>query len=160
DRVDEAGGGFTVLDGAALVIGAAVGSVHIRGAVPSQGLGGYGWSLLWVTLLGVALTAAGPFVFVVRRYWRHARDFPRTGDWLWLPLGLPWLVTLVLRPRSWGQGPWWDVYQFTLHYGTLAASVVALAVIWRTRVMADADHHAKKRSSAWTERVGTALAVA
>src|SRR4051794_13767557 len=97
DLRDEPGpepvGGVTVLDGGALVVGAAVASIHIRAALRDEDrLDGLGWALLWLTLAGVALTAAGPFVFLVRRYGRRPTGYPRTGDWLWLALGLPWIL--------------------------------------------------------------------
>src|SRR4051794_40855960 len=93
ERIEAIGGGFTVLDGAALVVGAAVASVHIRSAVPADGLNGLGWAMLWMPLAGVALTAAGPFVFLVRRYGRRPIGYPAVGDRLWCLLGLPWLLT-------------------------------------------------------------------
>src|SRR5689334_5835190 len=81
DQRIEAGDGFTVLDGGALVSGAAVASVHIRFAAPAVGgLDRVGWALLWITLAGVALTAAGPVVFLLRRYGRRPSNYPRTGD--------------------------------------------------------------------------------
>ena len=41
----EAGGGFTVLDGVAVIIGSAVALVHIRSAVPQfDGAGDWAWS--------------------------------------------------------------------------------------------------------------------
>ncbi len=62
----EPGAGFSVLDGVALVIGAAVASFHMRGVVRNE-LAAPGWALIWGSFLWVALTAAGPFVFVGRR---------------------------------------------------------------------------------------------
>jgi hypothetical protein len=156
-------GGFTVLDGAALVIGAAVASVHIRGSVPTQSLGAFGWSMLWVTLGGVALTAAGPFVFLMRLYWRRPPGYPRMGDWLWLMLGLPWVATTVLRrgaSASLSSAPAGTLYTSALGLGTLAASMAALAVVWRAWVMVPAERLAQRGPSPWTDRVGLILAVA
>jgi hypothetical protein len=155
----EAGGGFTVLDGAALVIGAAVASVHIRGAVPAESLGGVGWALLWITLSGVAVTAAGPFVFLARRYWRRPADYPRLGDWLWLLLGLPWLATAALRTGSPRAGPS-TLYVGALGLGTLVASIAALVAVWKTWVMVPPDDDPDGPRPHWTERLGLVLAVA
>src|ERR687894_3124113 len=77
------GGGFTLLDGAALVTGAAVASVHIREAIADGHLLGPGWALAWMTFAGIALTASGPFVFLLRRLGRRPMGYPRIGDRLW-----------------------------------------------------------------------------
>ena len=53
--------GFRVLDGVALVMGAAVASVHIRGIIRDD-LTGFGWALVWCTFTWVSLTATGPFL--------------------------------------------------------------------------------------------------
>src|SRR5436309_524433 len=58
----EPGGGFSVLDGAAIVTGAAVASIHIRRVIRDD-LAAPGWVLIWGTFAWVALTAAGPFLF-------------------------------------------------------------------------------------------------
>ena len=42
----EPGEGFTVLDGVALVMGAAVASVHLRGVIRDD-LNAFGWALAW-----------------------------------------------------------------------------------------------------------------
>src|SRR4051794_38293304 len=99
DQADS-GGGFSVLDGVALVTGAAVASVHIRGVIrvtDHPGIDGFGWVLVWGTFAWVAVTAAGPFVFLVRRFARRISDYPKVGDQLWAVLGLPWLSTAVLN---------------------------------------------------------------
>jgi hypothetical protein len=156
-------GGFTVPDGAALVIGAAVASVHVRGAVPAGPLDGAGFVLLCVTLSGVALTAAGPFLYLFRRYVRRPAGYPRPGDRLWLLLGLPWLATVPLRVDSSGlgarSGPG-DLYPLALGLGTVAASLTALSVVWTTWVLAPPDRPSPKGPSPWTDRVGLVLAVA
>src|SRR4051794_7821537 len=95
----ETRGGFTVLDGAALVTGAAVASIHIRGVIRDQ-LAAPGWGLIWGSFAWVALTAAGPFLLLVRRFLRHLPDYPKVGDVLWAILGLPWLFTAVLRSAT------------------------------------------------------------
>src|SRR4051812_1081346 len=93
---DAKGDGFSLTDGAALVVGAAVASVHLRAVVPRDRIGA-GWALIGIVFAGVALTAAGPIIFLIRRFGRRAAGHPRLGDWLWALLGLPWLVTCALR---------------------------------------------------------------
>jgi hypothetical protein len=159
----EARGGFTLLDGAALVIGAAVASVHMREAV-TKGLTPLGWVLVWVTFAGVALSAAGPFVFVARRYGRRPAGYPRIGDWLWALLGLPWLITALLRPSSSSTGvaigrSLFEFYRLTLWIGLGSASLLALAVIWKNWVMAPPGQGMRESPTPWTERVGLILAI-
>ena len=60
------GGGFRVVDGAALVVGAAVASVHLRSPVSLAV--GLGWGLVWLTFAGVAMwdrSAATPGVLTI-----------------------------------------------------------------------------------------------
>ena len=97
------GEGFTVLDGAASVMGAAVASVHIRSVIRDE-LTTFYWALMCCTFTWVAVTATGPFLFVVRRFARRLENYPKVGDRLWALLGLPWLLTAFLRsaPPSWG----------------------------------------------------------
>ena len=66
----ETGYGFTLLDGIALVIGAAIASVHLRDIIP-RGLTPLGWGLVWPTFAGIGLSAAGPFILLERRYGRR-----------------------------------------------------------------------------------------
>ena len=92
----EAGGGFTVLDGVALVTGAAVASVHIRSAVPEFD-GPVDWAWAWCLFIWLSLTSAGPFVFLVRRFFTRPSGYPRLGDRLWAMAGLPWLLAAMVR---------------------------------------------------------------
>lgn len=147
------GAGFTVLDGAALVIGSAVGAVHVRGAAqPAEGLDPMGWTLLWLVLIGVALTAAGPIVFVVRRVGRRPRGYPQTGDTLWAMLGTPWLLAAPVRDEALGL--------LVLGGGAAIASLASLAVLWQTWVVVPPDQARANASTTWTAKVGMILAVA
>jgi hypothetical protein len=158
ERVGE-GGGLTLVDAAALVMGAAVASVHIRGAVPT-GLPGAGWVLVWITFAGVAMTAAGPLVFLGRRFGRRTADYPRVGDLLWALLGLPWLVTAILRTATPGEPRRDDLVAWGLTIGLGLASVVSLAVVWTNWVLVPADQVKRLGPSPWTNRAGLVLAVA
>jgi hypothetical protein len=158
ERVSESGG-FTLIDGAALVMGAAVASVHIRGAVP-LGLPGAGWVLVWLTFAGVAVTAAGPFVFLGRRFGRRTPGYPRVGDLLWALLGLPWLVTSILRTASPGAPRRDDLVATGLGFGLAIASLISLAVVWSTWVLVPPEQLKRAAPTPWTNRLGLVLAVA
>jgi hypothetical protein len=153
----DSGDGFTLLDGAALVVGAALAAVHMREAIPAGRLFGPGWVLAWLTFSGVAATAAGPFVFLMRRLGRRPPGYPRVGDRLWLLLGSPWVLTAVLPRDSPGEGA--DLYQIVLTIGLGAACLVALAVVWSTWVAVPAERLARGEPTPWTHRVGLALSV-
>src|SRR3954469_23883076 len=95
DERSEVGEGFSVLDGGAIVTGAAVASIHLR-AVFGDDLAAPGGPLLWGIFAWVGLTSAGPFLFLVRRFLRRLADYPRVGDVLWAVLGLPWILTAAI----------------------------------------------------------------
>ena len=61
ERIDS-GGGFNVMDGVALVVGAAIASVHMLRVLRGD-LSLAGWVMLWLAFTWVAVTAAGPFLF-------------------------------------------------------------------------------------------------
>jgi hypothetical protein len=158
-------GGFTLLDGAALVIGAAVASVHMREVVTNtKYLRPLDWALIWLTFTGVALSAAGPFEYLARRYVRRPAGYPRIGDRLWVLLGSPWLLTALFRPATpagaTGARGLYDLYRFSLWLAIGASSLISLAVVWRTWVVAPPGHGLRDGPSPWTERVGLALAIA
>jgi hypothetical protein len=151
-----AGVGFTVLDGAALVAGAAVASVHVRGVTGTEPMGP-GWVVVWGTFLWVGLTAAGPFLFLVRKYARGLDRYPGVGDWLWAMLGLPWVFTALLQSP---QTPYRELLGTLLSIGLGLVSAVAVAVVWSTWVMVSPERASQTFSGPWTNRVGLALAVA
>jgi hypothetical protein len=155
------GGGFTLLDGAALVTGAAVAAVHLRGAA-GFGLARGVWGLFWITFAGIALTAAGSFLFLARRFGRRPPGYPRLGDRLWGLLGLPWVGASLLRtsaPSGATRAP--DLYAAGLAVGIAVTSFVALAVLWQTWVLKPPAARAPvAEPGPWTDRVGLALAVA
>src|SRR4051812_11653917 len=92
----EQGLGFSVLDGTAIVIGAAVALIHIPGGLPDD-RAARGWVLIGAPFAWLAWPAAGPFLFLIRRFVRRPLDSPKVGDVLWAVLGLPWLLTAVIR---------------------------------------------------------------
>lgn len=152
--------GFRVLDGVALVMGAAVGSVHIRSVIRDN-LNGFGWVLVWLTFSWVALTATGPFLFLARRFGQQVAGYPRVGDGLWALLGFPWLVTAILRSTAYGRGPeHHDFFAAGLSVGLAMASLIALGVVWATWVIVPPEQAAQTASAPWTNRIGLALAIA
>lgn len=155
-----AGGGFSVLDGIALVTGASVSSVHIR-AIMRDDLNGFGWILFWGVFSWVAITAAGPFLFLVRRFVRRVADYPKVGDCLWAMMGTPWVVTAAFRSVSsdpTGQRD--DLFKTVLTVGLAVVCLVALLVVWRKWVMVSPERAAQTSARPWTNQVGLLLSIA
>jgi len=154
--------GFSVLDGVAMVAGAAVASVHLRGAM-RHGPAGVGWVFVVGTFALVALTAAGPFVYMVRGRVRRWPGYPQVGDRLWAVLGLPWLLTALVQATSGRPGGDAGQRAFApsgLGLGLAAASASALAVVWVTWVSVTPQQASRTFAGPWTNRLGMILAVA
>jgi hypothetical protein len=159
ERIDR-GAGFGLLDGVALVIGAAIASIHLlkisRGDLPGQA-----WFMVAVTFTWVAVTAAGPFVYLARRFSRPPRDYPKLGDRLWAILGLPWLVTALMQTAAPETEPKHNpLFATTLSLGLAIVCLIAWLVIWNTWVMASPQDAAKVEAAPWTNRVGLILSIA
>jgi hypothetical protein len=154
------GSDINVLDGLALVMGSAIGSVHILRIIRS-GLSGAGWLMVWLTFAWVAITASGPFMYLARRYLRHLEGYPRIGDLLWALMGVPWLMTAVIQSAlpatEPGQNP---LFAGTLSVGLALACIIALGVVWRTWVMVSPEQASRLEAAPWTSRVGLILAIA
>lgn len=163
-------GGFSVLDGGALVVGSTLASIHLRHLVEERSLSAFGWGLVWVTFTGIALTATGPFLLLVRRYLRRIPGYPRVGDWLWALLGAPWLISAMLRgtyaaQRGGGLVSPLDsrvegIYMLALWSSQALACLIVLIVVWKTWVLASPAELKARDPVLWTDRVGLALAVA
>jgi len=95
ERIDT-GDGLSVLDGGALVMGSAIASIHVL-RIMREELSAGGWIMICLVFGGVTLTAAGPFVFLARRFARREPAYPKIGDRLWALLGIPWLASAVLK---------------------------------------------------------------
>ena len=157
---NELPGGFTVLDGGAIVAGAAVSAVHLRGVI-DEPFTGPGWILAWATFALIALTAAGPFLFLFQRLQGRRANLLRTGELVWTVLGIPWIVTALIAT---GAGDFTrtppDVLSAWLGIGLALSSLVSMTVLWSKWVRVDLARAAENFSGPWTNRVGLVLAVA
>jgi hypothetical protein len=155
--------GFTVLDGAGLVSGAAVSAVHLR-HWGEQPLHLAGWILPWLAFSGVAITAAGPLILGLRRLSGQDGGRLRLGDVLWLLLGLPWLVSAPWRPAGllMLEPPTAPARRYALSLGVPLAvcGFLAMGLLWSRWVQRPDAQRNSGRRPAWTERVGIALAIA
>jgi hypothetical protein len=159
ERIDT-GDGFSVLDGAALVMGSAIGSIHALRVMRSE-LTGAGWVMLWLTFAWVAITSTGPFLYLARRFGRRLAEYPKIGDRLWAMLGVPWLLTAVIQSATAGSEPRPNsLFATTLGVGLGLVCLVTLAVVWSTWVMVPPEQATRVEASPWTNRVGLILAIA
>ncbi|WP_152052203.1 hypothetical protein [Tautonia marina] len=159
--------GFTLLDGIALVIGAAIASVHLKQAAPPDPLTGTGWVMMWLTFAGVALTASGPFLAWIRRRSGRPGTSLRLGDWLWVLLGTPWALAAIPRIVTGARNDEQhdlarQLYDVILISGLGAASLVTLVIVWARWVIVPPNPPdvGQGTSGSWTERIGLTLAVA
>lgn len=159
ERIDT-GGGFSVLDGVAMVMGSAIASIHTLRVMRGD-LTGAGWVMLWLTFAGVAVTATGPFLYLARRFARRVADYPKIGDRLWAMLGMPWVLTAVIQSATAGtgsrQGP---LFMTTLVVGLGIVCLTALGVVWATWVMVPPEQASRVEVAPWTNRMGLILAIA
>ena len=152
--------GFNVLDGAALVGGAAIASIHIL-AVPRENLSEPGCFVSALTFSWLAVTAAGPFIFLVRRFARSTPHYPRVGDRLWALLGSPWLVTALLRSATSDRGqPYEPLFTMILSAGLAIVCLIALFILWNTWVVVPPEQAQRIEVASWTNRVGLILSIA
>jgi hypothetical protein len=151
-------GRLTVLDGGALVIGSSVASLHVL-RVMRGGLSIAGWVMLGLTFTLLAVTASGPFIYIVRRFIRRPAGYPGVGDRLWALLGAPWALAAVVQAAPPGDG--FNGLVFIVLVGGLAvASVIAVVEVWSMWVMVPPEQAEKVEAGPWTNRVGLALAIA
>ena len=159
DRIDT-GGGFSVLDGAALVMGSAIASIHTLRVMRSD-LTGAGWIMIWITFAWVAVTAAGPFLYLGRRFARRLAGYPKIGDRLWALLGIPWLASALVQSAAADREPRQNsLFTTSLGVGLAVTCLVTLGVVWNTWVIVPPEQAARVEASPWTNRVGLILAIA
>jgi hypothetical protein len=159
----EAGDGFTVLDGVALVTGAAVASVHIRSAVPEfDGPGDWAWA--WCLFAWLSLTSAGPFVFLVRRFFTRPSGYPRLGDRLWAMSGGPWLLAAIVRTGEPAgealSGQLDPAYVGCLSVGLCLSVMVGVPVLAARYLLGDPSRPKVRMTTNWTDQLGLFLTVA
>jgi hypothetical protein len=159
EQVD-AGNGFGVLDGAALVMGSAIASIHILG-VRRWNVSVTGWIMVAITFGWVGLTAAGPFIYVARRFARRLPHYPGVGDRLWAVLGIPWVATALVQSAAPSSEPGDNpLLATTLSLGLVTACLIALVVVWSTWVTVPPEQAAQVEAAPWTNRVGLILSIA
>jgi hypothetical protein len=158
-----------MLDAAALVTGGAVASVHFRDFDEEiAGLTFLGWALLVPAFAWLALTAAGPFVFLVRRFSRRPDGYPGPDDWLWLAFGVPWTVAALVRSGSGGLPEGANpVYAAGLFLGLAAATAPAIVRLWRSLPRIDPLATGPATllvppcpPASWTARIGRVVSIA
>jgi hypothetical protein len=158
----EAAGGFTVLDGVALVTGSAVASVHVRVAFSEFSTAG-DWVWAWCLFTWLTLTSAGPYVYLVRRFFTRPAGYPRLGDHLWALAGLPWLMAAMVRsgepPGDAVTGQLDPAYVGCLSLGLVASTLVGLPWLAARSLLVDPSRP-RPRATTWTDRIGVALTVA
>jgi hypothetical protein len=141
-------------------MGSAIASIHVLRVIREDMSVG-GWIMISLVFAGVTLTAAGPFVFVARRYVRRQPDYPKTGDRLWALLGLPWLASAILKSATPGTEPRYEpFFATTLSVGLGIVCMTALAVVWNTWVVVPPEQAARTETGPWTNRVGLIVAIA
>jgi hypothetical protein len=159
ERLDQ-GGGFSVLDGAALVVGAAIASVQVLG-IRRVDLSGPGWIMIVVAFCWIAMTAAGPFLYLARSFIRRLPNYPKIGDRLWALLGLPWLTSAILQSATPGTEPRHNpLFSATLIVGLGVVCLIALIVVWGTWVIVTPEEASRVDAGPWTNRVGMILSIA
>jgi hypothetical protein len=159
----ESGGGFSVLDGLALVTGAAVASVHVRSVVPRE-VGPIGWFWAWCLFAWLALTSAGPYFFLVRRFFTKPEGYPWLGDRLWALAGLPWLAAAMVQTfgaTSRGASSHPDMaYAGCLTLGLGFFTIVSVPILAARFLWQAPDQPRTPEPKPWTHRLGISLAVA
>jgi hypothetical protein len=156
----DTGEGFSVLDGGALVMGSAIASVHILRIMTAE-LSPARLVVIAITFTWIAVTAAGSFFFLERRFARKIENYPRVGDSLWALLGIPWLSTAILQAASPSSDPRSSgLFTMTLSVGLAIVCMIALAVIWASWVMVSPEEAARIEEPPWTNRLGFLLSIA
>jgi hypothetical protein len=152
--------GFSVLDLGALVMGAAIASVHVL-RVMREDLSFGAWIMIGAVFAGVTATSAGPFIFLARRYVRRQADYPRVGDRLWALFGIPWLATAIIQSATPVSAPRHEpLFSTILSVGLGIVCMIALTVVWSTWVMVPPDQAARIETGPWTNRIGLIVAIA
>ena len=156
--------GFTLLDLGAMIMGAAIASIHVRLVAPSP-RGAIEWGLVAALFAWLTITAAGPFLYMVRRF--HPRGdptYPRIGDRLWVLWGCPWVVSALaesaLVPTTADRARLDSIYVGSLGLGLFLATMVAVPLLAARYLWGDPAAAGRTEATAWTQWVGLALSAA
>lgn len=153
---------FTLLDGGAMLPGAALAAVHLRQAFPDP-QGRAGWCIAGALFAWLAVTAAGPFVYLVRRCGpRRAGGRPWLGDRLWALWGLPWvvagLIAAAVPRRALAEPVRLDAaYVGSLGLGLFLATTIAVPLIAARILWGEPGRAGDAGRSPWSQWVGLAL---
>ena len=151
---------LTVSDGVAIIAGAAVASVHLRGVMSEQFIGP-GWLLVLATFGWVALSSSGPFLFLGRRLLRKDKERLWIGERLWVIIGLPWLASAVIQKGGSVPGqPASELLSTVLSVSLAIVSLISIAVLWETWVKVSPAKAAETFSGPLSNRIGLVLAIA
>ena len=148
---------LSVSDGVAIIAGAAVASVHLRGVINERFIGP-GWLGVWATFGWVALSSTGPFLFLVRRLFRQSQARLKIGEKLWLMLGLPWLLAALVQQG--GTPTASERVAVVLSIGLGIVSLISIGVLWETWVKVSPLKAEETFSGPLSNRVGLILAIA
>ena len=151
--------GVSIMDGVGLIAGAAVASVHIRSLLEETATGP-GWIVGWGCFTWIAVSAAGPFVYAVRRSTARSLGPPQIGDRLWGLIGLPWLFAALCRSMYSGSMPDDNWVGLGLAIGLAIVSFISVGVVWANWVNVDPERATKTFSPPWTNKLGLFLAIA
>lgn len=148
--------GITLLDVAAFVAGAAVSSVHLRDHADGE-LARDAPGLFWLTFAGIAVTAAGPFLWLTKRFLRPVAGYPTKSDRSWIALGFAWAATApicLFATGSTSEGPGFPPQVLAVAIGIACVYVLGLHwTSWRR------GGEISENEPSWTARVGAIVAV-
>ncbi len=153
--------GFTMLDVAAVILGAAIASIHVRLAVPAPH-GKATWFFGVALFLWLSLTATGPFLYLSRRLIpRTGVPWPLVGDRLWVLWGCPWVISAVvesaINPRASATGQLEPIYVGSLGLGLFLATTIALPVLAARYLWGEPGGVGRAAGANWTQWVGLGL---
>ncbi|MDX2038602.1 MAG: hypothetical protein SFX72_18285 [Isosphaeraceae bacterium] len=132
--------GWNLLDALGFVAGAAVASVHVKDrAVFADELSPPFLVILFLGFILVAVTAAGPFLFCLRRFGNRRPAFASETELAWVALGLPWTLMAIWRSLPSGEllEQARDRSDVFLQVGLLLASAHAARIFLRRLLAAE-----------------------
>jgi hypothetical protein len=153
------GEGVSVLDLAALIAGAAVAAVHLRGTRGTPGDNTAPAFLFWLAFVGITITASGPLVALSRRIKKLPPTKRGWGERLWVLLGTPWIVTAPFRSLP-GSRAADSLYDPAVLISVSGACLAVLLIVWNHWIRPAVSIERDADPPRWSEQVGLVLAVA